>query len=167
MPPNTRSKTPKTVSPPPPVKSAEQTLVEANATIASLKKTLNDFRENLMEMTTQNAVLKAIVRSQLNPNPYNEAYERPVGMSDKEYCAYTAFRNERDAIYPEYYTERTIAPLEEEEWQERLEEMRADGLWEDEDEETQKQEEKEWADSYRAGIMLGLRNEERTQTEED
>ena len=55
-------------------------------------------------------------------------YRRLPGMSDKEYKAYTFFRLDRQNIYPSYYTERTIAPLEEEAWEQRLQEMREDGL---------------------------------------
>jgi hypothetical protein len=62
---------------------------------------------------------------------YSRYYARLPHMSDKEYSAYINFRLSRKYMWPEYYTEMTIAPEEEDAWAERLQEMRDDGLWED------------------------------------
>jgi hypothetical protein len=117
-------------------KSMKQKLADAEEIITALKSQLYGLPGKIMELESENAALKAVLRCQKEEddgaNDYNEEdyYERPDGMSDKEFRAYIAFRNQRKDIYPDY-TEMTIAPLEESEWQQRVQEMREDGLWED------------------------------------
>ena len=114
----------------------KQNLAEAEETITALKSQLYELPGKIMELESENAALKAVLRCRNdddddeNSDEDNE-YERPDGMSDKEFRAYVAFRNQRKDVYPDYYTEMTIAPVEEAEWQQRVQEMREDGLWED------------------------------------
>jgi hypothetical protein len=113
-----------------------QKLADAEKTIVSLKKELHELYElpgKITELECENAALKAVLRCRNDDDEDGDEdneYERPDGMSDKEFRAYVAFRNQRKDLYPDY-TEMTIAPIEESEWQERLQEMREDGLWED------------------------------------
>ena len=119
-------------------KSMKQKLEDAEETITELKSQLyelpNMYRK-IKELESENAALKAVLRCQNETDDENSdednEYERPDGMSDKEFRAYVAFRNQRKDVYPDYYTEMTIAPVEEAEWQQRVQEMREDGLWED------------------------------------
>ena len=121
---------------------------DAEETIVSLKKELHELYRlpgKIMELECENAALKAVLRCQKeegnddgdcdgdgdDDDADEDYYERPDGMSDKEFRAYVAFRNQRKDVYPDYYTEMTIAPVEESEWQQRVQEMREDGLWED------------------------------------
>ena len=116
-------------------KSMAQKLIDAEETITSLKRQLYGLPGKIMELESENAALKAVLRCQNETDDDNSDednyYERPDGMSDKEFRAYVAFRNQRKDVYPDYYTEMTIAPVEEAEWQQRVQEMREDGLWED------------------------------------
>ena len=114
-------------------KSMAQKLADAEETIVSLKRELYGLPGKIRELECENAALKAVLRCRNDDEDGDEdnEYERPDGMSDKEFRAYVAFRNQRKGVYPDYYTEMTIAPVEESEWQQRLQEMREDGLWED------------------------------------
>ncbi len=116
-------------------KSMKQKLTDAEEIITALKSQLYGLPGKIMELESENAALKAVLRCRKkeDDDDYDEEdyYERPDGMSDKEFRAYVAFRNQRKDIYPDYYTEMTIAPVEESEWQQRVQEMREDGLWED------------------------------------
>ena len=115
-------------------KSIKQKLADAEETIVSLKKELHDLYElpgKISDLECENAALKAVLRCRNDDDEDDNEYERPDGMSDKEFRAYVSFRNQRKDVYPDYYGEMTIAPVEESEWQERLQEMREDGLWED------------------------------------
>jgi hypothetical protein len=113
----------------------KQKLTDAEEIITALKSQLYGLPGKIMELESENAALKAVLRCRKkeDDDDYDEEdyYERPDGMSDKEFRAYVAFRNQRKDIYPDYYTEMTIAPVEESEWQQRVQEMREDGLWED------------------------------------
>lgn len=118
-------------------KSMEQKLADAEEIITALKRDLYEvyyLPGKIRELECENAALKAVLRCRNDDNEDGDEdneYERPDGMSDKEFRAYVSFRNQRKDVYPDYYTEMTIAYIEESEWQERLQEMREDGLWED------------------------------------
>ena len=108
-------------------KSMKQKLADAEEIITALKSQLYGLHGKIRELECENAALKAVLRCRND----GDEYERPEGRSDKEFRAYVSFRNQRKDVYPDYYTEMTIAPVEESEWQQRLQEMRKDGLWED------------------------------------
>lgn len=109
----------------------EKENADLKAAVAKSDK-IKELEAENAELKTQNAALRAVLRTQNNPEYSDDSYERPLGMSDREYRAYSAFRNERayTNLYPGY-TEMTIAPIEQQQWEERLEEMRDDGLWDD------------------------------------
>ena len=113
----------------------KQKLADAEEIITALKEQLYELPGKIRELECENAALKAVLRCQNDDDDEDgyedNEYERPDGMSDKEFRAYVAFRNQRKGVYPDYHTEMTIALIEESEWQERLQEMREDGLWED------------------------------------
>jgi hypothetical protein len=111
----------------------KQKLADAEETITALKEQLYGLPGKIRELESENAALKAVLRCRNDDyddedSDEDNEYERPDGMSDKEFRAYVAFRNQRKDVYPDYYTEMTIAPVEESEWQQRLQEMREDGL---------------------------------------
>jgi hypothetical protein len=108
----------------------KQKLADAEEIITALKEQLYGLPGKIRGLECENAALKAVLRCRNDDDDdgyEDNEYERPDGMSDNEFRAYVAFRNQRKDLYPDY-TEMTIAPVEESEWQQRLQEMREDGL---------------------------------------